>query len=251
MIDPLERKIYAAICENDGVKAREIARLASCTHTEVNHWLYASPFMHDLCYRDEDYCWHGLIRQGRRHYGLEDFSGYYGTVGEFLALSEEQWFSALTEGCRRIGRNLNDTRGLFHSFRDARSVMLGLFSDLSEVGFTAFSSWEIVFELRIRRSRMIRIYADVLLITENRVFSLEFKMKDTIDPDEVSQAAKYCEYLEVIFGPDYDIIPALVLTQSSDLYRYVPIGKSSAELPVASADMLFNLLDEYLDILAR
>lgn len=43
MVDPLERKIYAAICSHDGVKAREIARLASCTHTEVNHWLYASP----------------------------------------------------------------------------------------------------------------------------------------------------------------------------------------------------------------
>ena len=87
MVDPLERKIYAAICSHDGVKAREIARLASCTHTEVNHWLYASPFMRDLCYRDDDYLWHGLIRQGKRHYGLEDFSGYYGTVGEFLSLS--------------------------------------------------------------------------------------------------------------------------------------------------------------------
>lgn len=251
MVDPLERKIYAAICSHDGVKAREIARLASCTHTEVNHWLYASPFMRDLCYRDDDYLWHGLIRQGKRHYGLEDFSGYYGTVGEFLSLSEEEWFSALTEGCRRIGRNLNDTRGLFHSFRDAREVMRGLFSDLSEVGFSCFSDWEIVFELRIRRSKMIRIYADVLVISGNRVFSLEFKMKDEIDPEEVLQAAKYCEYLEVIFGPDYDVIPALVLTAASDLYSYAPIGNTGALLPAASGDMLFNLFDEYLGILGK
>ena len=251
MVDKIERKIYSAICSHDGVKAREIARLSSCTHTEVNHWLYASPFMRDLCYRDSEYCWHGLIRQGKRHYGLEDFSGYYGTVGEFLGLSEDEWLSQLTEGCRRIGRNLNDTRGLFHSFRDTREQMRNLFSDLSEVGFSDFSSWEIVFELRIRRSYMIRIYADVLLITDSRVFSLEFKMKDVIDPSEVLQAAKYCEYLEVVFGPDYDVIPALVLTGASDLYTYAPVGKTGAELPVSSGDMLFNLFDEYLGILEK
>ena len=43
----------------------------------------------------------------------------YGTVAEFLELTEDEWFQMLTEGCRKIGRNLNDTRGLFHSFRDS------------------------------------------------------------------------------------------------------------------------------------
>ena len=53
--------------------------------------------------------------------------------------------------------------------------------------------WEIAFELRLKRARHVRIYADVLVITEDRVFSLEFKMKDKIDPDEaLEQAAKYC-----------------------------------------------------------
>ena len=249
MIDPLERKIYAAICSHDGIRAREIARLAGCDHTTVNHWLYCSPFMRDLCYQDKEFCWHGLIRQGPRHYGLEDFCGYYAAVGEFLEQSEDEWFTALLEGCRRIGRNLNDTRGLYHSFRDSKAVMVSLFHDLQTVGFNGFSDWEIAFELRIRRSRMIRIYADVLLVTESRVFSLEFKMKDEIDPGEVLQTAKYCEYLEVVFGPEYDVIPALVLTGASDLYTYTRIGETSAELPVVSGDMLFNLLDEYLGIL--
>ena len=249
MVDKIERKIYSIICSHDGVKAREIARLSSADHTTVNHWLYSSPFMRDLCYQDQDYCWHGLIRQGRRHVGLEDFSGFYSTVGEFLALGEEEWFSALLSGCRRIGRNLNDTRGLFHSFKDSRAVMQALFRDLSDAGLRDFSDWEIVFELRIRRSRMIRIYADVLVITGNRVFSLEFKMKDEPEPEEVLQAAKYCEYLEVIFGPEYDVIPALVLTAAEDRYEYVPLGSGGAELPVASGDMLFNLFDEYLGLL--
>ena len=42
---------------------------------------------------------------------------------------------------------------------------------------------------------------------------------------------------------------ALVLTAASDLYRYVPIGQTDAELPVASGDMLFNVFDEYLGFL--
>ena len=110
--------------------------------------------------------------------------------------------------------------------------------------------WEIAFELRINRAKYIRIYADVLVITEDRVFSLEFKMKDRIDPEEVSQAAKYSGYLEVLFGPDYDVIPALVLTRAEDLYTTAVLSGSTAEVPVCSGDMLFNLFDEYLRFLA-
>ena len=71
-------------------------------------------------------------------------------------------------------------------------------------------------------------------------------MKDTIEEEEVEQAAKYTSYQEVVFGPDYDVIPVLVLTRATDLYQYVPLGKSTAELPVCSGDMLFNIFDEYL-----
>lgn len=70
--------------------------------------------------------------------------------------------------------------------------------------------WELAFELRLKRSRHIRIYADVLVVTEDRVFSLEFKMKDAVAPDEVLQAAKYCPYLEILFGPDYEIVAELL-----------------------------------------
>lgn len=96
---------------------------------------------------------------------------------------------------------------------------------------------------------MIRIYADVLVITEDKVFSLEFKMKEKIDPEEILQAAKYTEYLEVLFGPSYDVIPGLVLTRAEDLYRHEPMGGTDALLPVCSGDMLFNLFDEYLGFL--
>ena len=97
--------------------------------------------------------------------------------------------------------------------------------------------------------RRIRIYADVLVITPGKVFSLEFKMKDTVNPDEVLQAAKYCPFLEVIFGPRYEVIPALVLTAAAELFDFVPIGRTDMLLPVASGDMLFNVLNEYLGFL--
>ena len=248
-ISRIESQIYAAICQSpDGIKARDIARKVGVDHTTVNRYLYISPFMHDLCYQDRDYRWHGMIRQARPHVGLQNFAGYYGFVSEFLELDEAAWMARMEEGCRDIGRSLNDTRGLYHSFRDAREVMRQLFDDLQASGVKT-ADWEILFELRIRRSKMIRIYADVLVITEDKVFSLEFKMKDTIEEEEVLQAAKYTAYLEVIFGAAYDVIPCLVLTRVGDLYRYVPLGETSAELPVVSGDMLFNLFDEYLGFL--
>lgn len=247
-MDIIERDIFALICGSDGIKAGEIAKKLGKDRGLINHYLYASPYMHELCYRDSSYRWYGYIRQARPHRGLEDFCGYYSKVKEFLELEEEEWLENLKKGCARIGRNLNDTRGLFHSFRDTAGTMRLLFADLEGVDY---GDWEIAFELRIKKSRHIRIYADVLVITEKYVFSLEFKMKDRIEEEEVFQAAKYSAYQEILFGPQYDVIPVLVLTGASDLYRYVPIGKSTAELPVCSGDMLFNIFDEYLGFLGR
>lgn len=244
----MERNIYAQICKNDGIKAKEIAKKLNTERSVINRYLYLSPYMRELCYQTKDCKWHGLIRQSRPHRGIGDFAGYYSTVREFLELGGEEWFAMLLDGCRKIGRNLNDTRGLFHSFRDTGDTVRALFSDLEGIDF---GEWEIIFELRIKKSRHIRIYADVLVIAEGYAFSLEFKMKGEIEEEEVAQAAKYTEYLEVILGPDYDVIPCLVLTRGSDLYRYVPLKNTTAEIPVCSGDMLFNLFDEYLGFLER
>ena len=246
VLSPTERDVYSLIAVSDGIKARNIAAKLGLSRAEINHLLFSSPLMHELCFQDQSSCWHALIRQSAVHEGLFEFSGWYGTVREFMSLPEDEWLHSLQEGCRKIGRNLNDTRGLLHSFLDCRQVMRTLFSDLSGMTDIQFSDWEIVFELRINKARMIRIYADVLVITPGKVFCLEFKMKDTIDPDEVIQAAKYCPFLEVVFGPRYDVIPALVLTAATDLFDFVPIGKTDMLLPVASGDMLFNILNEYL-----
>ncbi len=247
--DRSDRAICAAICRSDGIRAREIAKALNLERSAVNHALYHSPLMRELCWQDDDYRWHGIMRQARPHSGLSEFSGYYGLVRDFMALSEEEWMRRLTEGCANIGRNLNDTRGLLHSFRDCRAQMAALFHDLYEMAGSACADWEIAFELRLKRSRYVRIYADVLVITENRVFALEFKMKNAVDPDEVLQAAKYCPYLEIMFGPSYEVIPVLVLTAAAELFRFVPIGKSDAVLPVCSGDMLFNAFNEYLGFL--
>ena len=247
--EALERKVCAVICSGDGLKAREIAKRLSLDHTTVNRVLCRSGLLRELCWQDGAYRWHGLIRQSRPHTGLQEFSGWYGLVREFLPLGEEAWLEALREGCTNIGRNLNDTRGLLHSFTDCRAQMLTLFRDLREMLGEACLDWELVFELRLKRSRHVRIYADVLVLTENRVFSLEFKMKDQTQPEEVLQAAKYCPYLEILFGSGYEVIPVLVLTRARELFQFTQIGREDAVLPVCSGDMLFNVFNEYLGFL--
>ena len=77
------------------------------------------------------------------------------------------------------------------------------------------------------------------------------KMKDRIDPKEVLQAAKYCPYLEIMFGPEYEVIPVLVLTAAHDYFNFAQIGNSDAILPVCSGDMLFNVFDEYMGFLEQ
>ena len=245
----IQQAICAEICRRDGIRAREIAQELNMDHRTVNHLLYSSPLMTELCWQDRDYRWHGIVRQERPHVGLQEFAGYYSTAGEFLDLDEEEWLARLTEGCTNIGRNLNDTRGLIHSFRDCREQMRGLFQDLLKMAGDACLSWEIAFELRLKRSRHVRIYADVLVITDDRVFALEFKMKDKVDPEELMQSAKYVPYLEIVFGREYEVIPVLVLTRAHDVFRFEPVGRRDAVLPVCSGDMLFNVFDEYMGFL--
>ena len=246
-----EQRVYAAIATQDGIKAREISRRLGIDRTEINRLLVSSALMREMCYQDREYAWHALIRQAAPHEGLYEFSGWYGSVGEFLKQDENAWLEQLETGCRRIGRNLNDTRGLIHSFLDCRATMMRLFADLSEMMTQPFGDWELVFELRLNRARYIRIYTDVLLIAGEKAFSLEFKMKNQIDPEEVLQAAKYVPYLEIVLGRKTDVIPALVLTGGTEIYEYAPVEGTDYEIPVCSGDMLFNVLDEYLGFLKR
>ena len=72
-----ERKICAEICKGNGLKAKEIARQLNIDRSTVNRVLYASPLLKDLCYQDDSFRWHGIIRQSVPHDGLYEFSGYY------------------------------------------------------------------------------------------------------------------------------------------------------------------------------
>ena len=245
-----ELRVYSLIAQNDGIKAREIAKTLGTDRTEINRMLVSSALMRELCYQDREYRWHALVRQQAPYEGLYEFSGWYGTVREFLAEDEETWLRELEDGCRRNGRSLNDRRGLIHSFTDCRETMRALFRDLRDMSDLPAEEWEIAFELRFNLRKYIRIYADVLVIAGERVFSLEFKMKDSMDPDEVRQAAKYAPYLEVLFGRNKEVIPALVLTGAKELFAYEPIGKTDYVLPVCSGEMLFNVFNEYIGFLA-
>ena len=251
--DALGRALYELICSHDGITAREMAKQLGVDRKSINQRLYTYPFIRDLCYHDEDYRWYGVIQQQVPHVGLGDYAGWYGYVDEFMAQAEDAWLDELQAGCARIGRSLNDTRGLVHSFCDCRGVMRETFEALADFGMDP-RSWELAFELRIKRAKWIRIYADVLVLVPAEgdapgyAFSLEFKMKDVIDAGEVAQAAKYVPYLEVIMGSGMNVVPALVLTRAHDLFVHEALD-GGGELPVASADMLFNVFDEYLSFL--
>ena len=139
-----ERAVYSLMSVSDGIMAKEIASRLGIPRQAVNHLLFSSPLMHELCYQDKSFRWYAMIRQSPVHEGLYEFSGWYGTVREFMDTQEDEWLAALQEGCRRIGRNLNDTRGLFHSFLDSRHVMRSLFRDLSGMTDPSFLNWELV-----------------------------------------------------------------------------------------------------------
>jgi NAD(P)-dependent dehydrogenase (short-subunit alcohol dehydrogenase family) len=88
-INETEIRMYSLICSNDGIKARDIARKVGVEKADINRLLYNAPFIHELCYRDTDFNWHGLIRQAHPHTGLGDFCGYYGSgangIGKCIA----------------------------------------------------------------------------------------------------------------------------------------------------------------------
>ena len=56
-----KRRICAAICQSEGIKAREIARKLDLDRNTVNHVLYNSPLLRELCYQDASYRRHGII----------------------------------------------------------------------------------------------------------------------------------------------------------------------------------------------
>lgn len=240
--------IYSLIASGDGITAREIGHRLGVDRTAVNRQLCNYPFIRDLCYHDEGFRWHGLIRQRTPHDGLYDYADWYGTVAEFLAQPEEAWLGEPKAGCARIGRNLNDTRGLIHSFLDTGQTMRQLFDDLRRCG-VACDGWELVFELRIRTARWVRIYADVVVIAPACAFSLEFKMKDEAPQSEVDQAAKYVPYLQTVLGPRLPVTPALVLTRAADTFEMLTAG-NGLHVALASGDALLNVFDEPLRFLS-
>ncbi len=239
--------IYELIAASDGITARQIGAHLGIDRKSVNQQLYNNPFVRDLCYHDDEYRWHCLIQQRFPHAGLFEYAGWYGTVGEFMTLDEDAWLEELKVGCARIGRNLNDARGLIHSFCDTRETMHQLFCDLNAYG-VACEDWELVFELRIKTGRRIRIYADVVVISPSCAFSLEFKMKDEAPQAEVDQAAKYIPYLQVVLGSHLPVFPALVLTRACDRFE-VLTANNGLHVALASGDALFNVINEPLQFL--
>ncbi len=48
-MEQTDREICALICRNNGIRARDIARELNIDRQTVNHVLYSSPLMKELC----------------------------------------------------------------------------------------------------------------------------------------------------------------------------------------------------------
>ena len=76
VLSPEERGIYSLIAASDGIMAKEIAAKLGLGRTAVNRLLFSSPLMHELCFQDDAFRWHALVRQGNVHEGLFEVSGW-------------------------------------------------------------------------------------------------------------------------------------------------------------------------------
>ena len=92
-----QRSVCAAICQGNGLKAKEIARLLDLDRGTVNHILYSSPLLKELCWQDDDYRWHGIIQQSRPHRGLYEFSGFLVWLKSFLLFRKKNGCSSLPQ----------------------------------------------------------------------------------------------------------------------------------------------------------
>ena len=81
--------------EREPAAVAQEAKTLGTDRTEINRMLVSSALMRELCYQDREYRWHAIVRQQAPHEGLYEFSGWYGTVAEFLAENEEQWLREL------------------------------------------------------------------------------------------------------------------------------------------------------------
>ena len=81
---------------------------------------------------------------------------------------------------------------------------------------------------------------DVLLLSKDHLIVLEFKMKDEIKPEDIDQVDAYARDLREYHyeSRDKEIIPILVLTKTSKLYKKV------GNVICISSDMLQDALDK-------
>ena len=58
-MEMLAQRVYGSICCASGIKAKEIAGQLHMERKTVNHLLYSSPLMQELCRKDRDDRWAG------------------------------------------------------------------------------------------------------------------------------------------------------------------------------------------------
>lgn len=241
----LEQKIYEAIKAHNGILAKDISLITGIEKRTVSSLLYHSNELKSRCYMDEN--WFHYTRDSNsiaspsfRHSGLAQHSCYYGSVADFVQLNVDDWIIMMNEGCIRAKKGGIGTAQI-KAWADCFEVMQGAFS-----AYFNMEAWDIAFEYNSTYEGVNR-WVDVLLIIDNKIIVIEFKMVRCFFEKYLDQTEKYIPDLERYFiKEDVEIVPLLVLTQAVNLRESYPYRNLDYALEVCSGDILSNVIESIL-----
>ncbi|WP_181137237.1 hypothetical protein [Vibrio hyugaensis] len=160
---------------------------------------------------------------------------YADKIGAFLQVQEEQWLTQMSSEFESNfpGLELGDLQ---------KRAWADCFKHLQvELSKCTLSDGYIIFEYVLPMEGGRR--PDVLLLIENKLFILEFKMKDGYQRADYDQLCGYyrdlCNYHHE--SAKLDVIAGLVLTQSTS-----KLAEIESDISILSSDKLRAFLDKHL-----
>ena len=152
--------------------------------------------------------------------GVVDQScGWYGTVPEFLGLSQGELLASLRARHLKI-MGMQPDGGQMEAWRGEHEILQAAFSNILKSVQRA-ARWVIIFEYELPRERGRR--PDVVVLTGSQVLVLEFKETETLLRAYIDQVDAYARDLRHYHAASHDkmVDPVLVLTRGAEERRAV------------------------------
>ena len=145
--------------------------------------------------------------------------GWYGTVSDFLRLSEADLLASLHDRHLQV-MGMQPGGGQIVAWRGEYTILAAVLGELVGSKVRA-SDWVVVFECELPRERGRRL--DVVILTGSQVLVLEFKESDLLLRAHLDQVSAYARDLSEYHAASHDklIEAVLVLTRASEERRAV------------------------------